>query len=220
MLVLRSDVWFGGLYSPYRRCTKNKTFLFPNKKIGNFTFAKITKFTTFSKEKLLCSKVHLTSKDNRERFSTTKNWIFRLQLPKTGIFDFCKNSKYRKMVKNCFYRSLRKVESFPFFFTVFKVFCTDFISHIPHDRIFDSSYSNRHFRSPTAQNRDVQRSRNLLEKTKFQKTVFIGILEKFQTFRFSKQFSELNGTTFKSTYHCLLDSAYLKESLLGSVLFM
>ena len=96
---------------------KTKRFFSQIKKIEKFTFAKITKFTTFSKEKLLCSKVHLTSKDNRERFSTTKNWIFRLQLPKTEIFNFCKNSKYRKIVKNCFYRSLRKVESFPFFYS-------------------------------------------------------------------------------------------------------
>ena len=192
---------------PTEDVQKTKRFFSQIKKIGKFTFAKITKFTTFSKEKLLCSKVHLIAKDNRDRFSTPQNWIFRLQLPKTGIFNFCKNSKYRKIVKNCFYRSLRKVESFLFFFTVFKVFCTDFISHIPHDRIFDSSYSNRHFRSPTAQNRVVQLSRNLLEKSKFQKSAFIGILEKFQTFRFSKQFSELNGNHFKSTYHCLLKFA-------------
>ena len=112
---------------PTEGVQKTRRFFSQIKKIGKFTFAKITKFTTFSKEKLLCSKVHLTVKDKRDRFSTPQNWIFRLQLPKTGIFDFCKNSKYRKMVKNCFYRSLRKVESFPGFFTVFKVFCTAFI---------------------------------------------------------------------------------------------
>ena len=27
----RGDVWFGGLHSPYRKCAKNKKFLFPNK---------------------------------------------------------------------------------------------------------------------------------------------------------------------------------------------
>ena len=105
---------------PTEDVQKTKRFFSQIKKIEKVTFAKITKFTTFSKEKLLCSKVHLTAKDNWDRFSTPQNWIFRLQLPNTGIFNFCKNSKYRKMVKNCFYRSLRKVESFLFFFYSFQ----------------------------------------------------------------------------------------------------
>ena len=131
---------------PTTSVQKTKRFFSQIKKIENFTFAKITKFTTFSKEKLSCSKVHLTSKDNRERFSTTKNWIFRLQLPKTGIFDFCKNSKYRKMVKNYFYRSLRKVESFLFFLQFSKYFAptssriylmTGFSTHLTATDIFE-----------------------------------------------------------------------------------
>ena len=73
---------------PTEDVQKTKRFFSQIKKIGKFTFAKITKFTTLSKEKLLCSKVHLTVKDNsRERFSTSKldfqtpalqNWDFRL----------------------------------------------------------------------------------------------------------------------------------------------
>ena len=102
---------------PTTSVQKTKRFFSQIKKIEKFTFAKITKFTTFSKEKLLCSKVHLTSKDNRERFSTTKNWIFRLQLPKTGIFDFCKNSKYRKMVKTVFIGPSEKLKAFCFFYS-------------------------------------------------------------------------------------------------------
>ena len=109
---------------PTEDVQKTKRFFSQIKKIEKNTFAKITNFTALSKEKLLCSKVHLIAKDNRDRFSTPQNWIFRLHLPKTGIFDLCKNSKYRKVVK----------------------------------------------------------------------TVFIGVLEKFQTFRFSKQFSELKSS--------------------------
>ena len=131
---------------PTEDVQKTKRFFSQIKKIEKFTFAKITKFTTFSKEKLLCSKVHLTVKDNRDRFSTPQNWIFRLQLPKTGIFNFCKNSKYRKIVKNCFYRSLRKVESFLFFLQFSKYFAptssriylmTGFSTHLTATYIFE-----------------------------------------------------------------------------------
>ena len=101
---------------PTEDVQKTKRFFSQIKKIENFTFAKITKFTTFSKEKLLCSKVHLIAKYNRDRFSTPQNWIFRLQLPKTGIFNFCKNSKYRKMVKTVFIGPSEKLKAFCFFY--------------------------------------------------------------------------------------------------------
>ena len=64
---------------------KTKRFFSQIKKIEKITFAKITKFTALSKEKLLCSKVHLIAKDNREIFDSPK---LDFQTPAPQNWDF------------------------------------------------------------------------------------------------------------------------------------
>ena len=128
-----------------------------------------------------------------EWFSAPKSWIFELRLSKIGVFDYNKKPKYQKTAKNCFYRSLRKVESFPFFFTVFNVFYTNIIPLYLLWHVFQLTYSKSRckVRLPKLGWATIP---NIWNITKNQKMIFIGPLEKLKVFRFFLQFLKFWGT--------------------------
>ena len=94
-------------------------------------------FWYFSKGKLVYTKNPLHQKTHRVFFSS-RMLVFRAPTAKIRIIDYSKKRKYLKTRKNCFYRSLRKVESFPFFLQFSTYFTLTSSRYTSYDSIFNS----------------------------------------------------------------------------------
>ena len=127
---------------------KTKRFFSQLKKFEKKSFLKNQQIQYFSKGKLFCSQITLYQKTHTVIFSLP-NLGFRRPTAKIEVCDYGKSSKYQKVAKNCFYRSLRKVETFPFFLQFSKYFALPSSHYTTYGRIF-SHYSKNQFRSPTA----------------------------------------------------------------------
>ena len=127
---------------------KTKRFFCQLKKVHKKVFWKINKFGTLVRENCYIQKTTLHQKTHRVFFSS-QMLVFRAPTAKIGIIDYSKEPKYQKTTKNSFYRSLRKVESFPFFLQFSKYFALPSFHYTACGRFF-SHHSKNQFRSPTA----------------------------------------------------------------------